>query len=247
MAHGGEEGRLGLVGGLRLLARLLGGDQRVLEIALAAALFGDVAHQHDGAAVGGVVQRHARPLVGTVGDQGGTTGAQRHELAFGPGFRRLPGRLQHLGGVVHGVAQHDARRHDLREALHEAPVGLVALDQALVAVEEGDAVVHRFHGEDQRLARLARAELAGAFEVGDVAEHAEPPAIAEHGQPEMQHVLAALQQHPALGARGEDLLARIDELGALGGVHRAEVAALDLVVEDRPGVRQAAAGSRDRG
>ena len=86
--------------------------------------------------------------------------------------------------------------------------------------------------------RASHRRLAGALEVGDVAEHAEPPAIAEHGQPEMQHVLATLEQHPALGARGEDLLARLDELGALGGIHLAEVAALDLVVEDRPGVRQ---------
>ena len=52
---------------------------------------------------------------------------------------------------MHGVAQHGARRHDLRAVLHEAPVGLVAQDQPLVAVEEGDAVVHRLHGEDQPL------------------------------------------------------------------------------------------------
>ena len=78
-----------------------------------------------------------------------------------------------------GRRQRGSRRHDLGHVLHEPPVGLVAQDQSLVAVEEGDAVVHRLHGEEQPSVCLGglvtrRGEPAFLFDdVGEVAMNGE--------------------------------------------------------------------------
>ena len=146
VAHGGQEGRFGIVGGLGLLPRALCRVALLAQVALALAQFGDVGEERYAAAGLRARRGKARPGVRTDPELQRTL-AFAVQLDDGLGltrdfFLRHREIVQLMGGAHHRARRHGDRgagRHDIGQVPVLAAIGLIAPDQPFVRPPDGEA------------------------------------------------------------------------------------------------------------